>query len=233
MQSTLRRAAFALVLSLLPTTPACAAIIATSGAVVVIAPPATTRSNQFESNTEIRAFPEQQNVELISPLALNITSPGVSPSGANQNLSPGSLPAGTFVNSYLLHFDAVGNSAINTIGLTGSLTLDADILGLIIQGADLNDSDFVPGLYPTITDYPRAEPARGLEITPGGVGQASNDEITLSPDRRTITVNLRTGTVQDQVRIITAVPEPATPATIAVAAALATCLRRRKSLPAD
>src|SRR3954447_21900455 len=94
MRLRLHALASAVALSACLATPAHSAIIATTGAIIVIAPPATTRSNQFESNTEIRAFAEQQNATLISPLALNITSPGVSPSGASQNLSPGSLPAG-------------------------------------------------------------------------------------------------------------------------------------------
>jgi hypothetical protein len=183
-----------------------AAIIGTSGAVVMIAPPPSVRTSMLESDTEIRAFNEQQNITLNTNISADITVPGVSPSASSQNFSPGMIASGTKVSSYLAHFDAVGNRTSNPAPLSGSITFDTDVIGLIVLSQAQNNTDAYPGL--TSVSYPQQEPSRGLEIVVGGVGQDSNDEITLSADRRTVFLNLRTGMVQDEVRIITAAPEP-------------------------
>jgi hypothetical protein len=116
------------------------------------------------------------------------------------------IVSGTKVSSYLAHFDAVGNRTSNPAPLSGSITFDSDVIGLIVLSQAQNNTDAYPGLLSV--SYPQQEPSRGLEIVVGGVGQDSNDEITLSADRRTVFLNLRTGMVQDEVRFITAAPEP-------------------------
>jgi len=181
-----------------------AAVSATSGAIVVSTPPADVSSNQWESNTTIRAVVERQFFVFSAPLAVDITLPGTSPDATSSNLSPGTVPTGTLVNSYLLHFDVIGTRATNNaLEAIGSITFTDPILGLIVQPTALRDSNPILGL-PNVTYASGNDHA--LELNPAGGG--TSDLITLSPDRRTVTVDLLNASFADDARIVTAVPEP-------------------------
>lgn len=184
-----------------------AAIIGTTGAVVMVAtPPADVSSNNWESNTQIRAFNELQGLTLPVDTAVDISVPGTSPSAVDSNLSPATLAAGTVVNCYALHFDVVGTRATdNALELTGSVTFSDPVLGLIALASSLNATNAELGLagvtYSDGTDH-------GLELNPAGGG--TSDVVTLSADRRTVSVDLRDASFADDLRIVTAVPEPGT-----------------------
>ena len=181
-------------------------VTATTGAVVVIPAPASIVTGGLESDTQIDAFAEMQGTALAHAITLDITVPGTSPTATNQHLSTGSLPAGSLVNSYYLHFDDVGSSTTTAVALSGSITFDTDVIGLDVLSNTLNATDAFVGLA-SVT-YDSADSARGLELVAGGVGIGPNDSITLSSDRRTVSFNLRDEGSSDDVRIITAVPEP-------------------------
>jgi hypothetical protein len=199
-----------------------AAIISTTGAVSVATPPADVSSNHWESDTVIRAFAEQQGLVLLQPASVDISLPGTSPSATDQNLSPAVIPAGTLVNVYSLHFDVVGtrptNSALEAIG---SITFSQDVLGLIALSGTLNNSNATLGL-PGLTYS--SGPDHGLELNP--VGGGTSDFVTFSADRRTVNVDLLNASFADDLRIVTAVPEPSV-GLIVVAAASALLVRRR------
>lgn len=180
-----------------------AAIVSTTGAVqFVAAPPADVSSNQWESNTIIRAFDERQQLVLPQDLAVDVTVPGTSPSATSTNLSPGTIPAGTRINSYALHYDVVGTRATdNALEATGSVTFGEDILGIIVLSEDLNSSNALLGL-PGVTYS--GGPDHGLEINPAGGG--TSDVITLEPDDRTVTLDLFNASFADDLRVITAAP---------------------------
>jgi len=171
---------------------------------VVATPPADITNGAWESNTQIRAFAEQQQLALASDVLADITAAGTSPSTTDANFSPGQIVAGTVVNSYALHFDVVGSlQTQNAKEATGSITFTDDILGLISRSDSLNSTNGVLGLsgvlYPSGTDH-------GLELNPAGGG--TSDVVTLSADRRTVTLDLRNASFPDDLRIVTAVPEP-------------------------
>jgi hypothetical protein len=184
-----------------------ASIISTAGAVVVTEPPSDIQNGAWESNTDIRAFAELQNVTLTDGVAVQITAPGTSPSDVSQNLSPGTIMAGTTVNSYFLHFDAVGAPTDqNAVSASGSITFSSNILGIAMFPSTLNPTDPIFGL-PGVT-YATGQGPRGLDIAPGQFGTMSNDEITLTADLRTVTVNLSDAASPDEFRVFTATPEP-------------------------
>jgi hypothetical protein len=167
-------------------TAAVAAITSTSGAVVKIAPPPSVVDGALQSDTEIRAFDEQQCVTLSSPLQLDFSAVGGS----------GLIPAGTSVSSHLVHFDPTGAASVT---LSGSITTDATIIGGMTTqaGLDASDSLGAPG-----TTYPTGDPARGLD---------AGDTVTVSADLLTATVTLTDRFHFDQVRIIThCAPPPPT-----------------------
>jgi hypothetical protein len=132
-------------------------------------------------------------------------------------LSPATLQPGTIVNSYALHFDVVGSLATqNAKEAVGSITFTDDVLGLIALSDTLNSTNASLGLsgvlYSSGTDH-------GLELNPAGGG--TSDVVTLSADRRTVTVDLQNASFPDDLRIVTAVPEPAS---LTLAAMLIGCI---------
>jgi hypothetical protein len=168
-------------------TAAVAAITSTSGAVVQIAPPASVAENALQSDTQIRAFDEQQCVTLTSPLQLDFSAVGGS----------GLIPAGTSVSSHLLHFDPTGGSSVT---LSGSMSTDGTIIGAITTDAGLDASDSLgaPG-----TVYPTGTFGRGLDPVVQG------DTVTVSADLLTATTTVTDRFHFDQIRVIThCVPPP-------------------------
>ena len=181
-----------------------AAIAGTTGAVVVASPPADITNGAWESNTQIRAFSERQQLVLSQIVPFDISIPGTSPGSSDSNLSPAMLQPGIMVNSYALHFDVVGSLATqNAKEASGTITFSDDVLGLIALSDTLNSTNGILGLagilYSSGADH-------GLELNPAGGG--TSDVVTLSTDRRTVSVDLRNASFPDDLRIVTAVPEP-------------------------
>lgn len=216
----------AVTLSMLLSCSAWAGITSTTGAVVVSPAPADLREGAAESDTAILAISELQDVLLPQPLPLDITVPGTSPFGGNANLSPGSVPAGSRVNSYLLHFDTLTDQSV---AASGSITFNSAILGILALTDTLHATNGLVGLPGVM--YPQGD-LRGLELEqqPGGTG-GGLDSLTLSADRRTVSFDLQNVGAVDQVRVITAVvPEPMSIFLLAIACgSIAACRRNRRT----
>jgi hypothetical protein len=181
------------------------AIVSTSGSVMLISPPASVGFQQLEDDAAAKVFAEQINLSLASSIDVEVTAVGLV-DDAN-DLTPGSIPAGTRVDSYLLHADKIGGGApIHTYG--GSVTFDRPILGVIVTGSGLSATDGV--LASASTTYDPIGMFRGFDgpsFSPSS--PAVGDSVEISPDFLTATIVLRTETFYDQIRIITAaVPEP-------------------------
>lgn len=194
---------------------ASAGIIDTSGAILEIVPPSSVELDALESNSKIFAFTEMPGLTLDYELAVDITSPGFY--GEVGNLTPGSIEAKTVVDVYFIHFDPVKN----LVNLLGSITFDQDILGVIVLNESLDATDRMLG-FPG-TAYPTGLNNRGLDF--GGV---YSDFITLSEDRRTISINWQATRRVDQIRIITAIPAPGALVLLGLAGLAGTTRRRRK-----
>ncbi|MFQ5847729.1 MAG: PEP-CTERM sorting domain-containing protein [Candidatus Methylomirabilales bacterium] len=183
-----------------------ATIIGTTGAVTEIAPPASVEVGALESDTVVSAFAESQNVSLSGNLLISFASPGTFTS--NSPFPGGSILSGTIVNSYFLHFDPVGEPT-NLVTVTGTVTFNEKILGVIAESPKLLNSD---PLGASGTTYPPdlsgLNANRGLE----GSSQATLDTVTLSANLRTLSLDQLVATLApDQIRVITQpVPEPGT-----------------------
>jgi len=177
------------------------ALVTTSPANIVttsctqVAPPTSVVEGATESNTNILAFNEKQDFALPSDTFVNISSPGTYLFFPGQPIfTPASIPAGSVVDSHLLHFDPV-SAFPPAVEADCSVTFDCDVIGIIVLSADLDNSD---GLGAAATTYPAPglNPRRGLD---------EHDSVTLSADRRTVTVHLESDTSfdTDHIRVIT------------------------------
>jgi hypothetical protein len=178
-----------------------------------VSPPASVEQGQTESDTDILLFNEQTNFTLPSSVFVNISAPGsyvfpiTSPSIPSP-LTPATIPAGTVVDSFFLHFDPVGSTFPPIVTADCSVTFDCPIIGVAafstyqsVVPADLDNSN---GLGAAGTTYPGlgVEPFWGLE---------ERDIVTISSDSLTLTVHLESSLFTDNIRVITECPPPPPP----------------------
>lgn len=159
------------------------------GAVRLVGVPASTLLGDLESDRRIFVFQEVDDVLLSEALRVDVTASGAVDSASD--LRDETIPAGTTVRSYLAHVDALTETAG---ALAGTITFDADILGVVVSAERLDASDRLVGARGTV--YPRGA-VRAAEVGP--------DTLEIAGDRRSITVRLGESDGIDQLRIVTEV----------------------------
>jgi hypothetical protein len=215
---------FGLLLMILMNDRAYAEITATAGEVHEAPPPASVMLNNHEhadtgpQPSGVHAFEEEQDYVTKAPILLDVCTTNTSsfvicpnPKSGNidrtSSLSPGTIPAGTCIDSHFLHADPPGSTGpVQTYGgLTGNthhVTFDSPILGVILLSTSLTASDVDPGLGPTTVLY-GGEAQRGLEFNASG----TQDGIRLSVVQNELTrlhFKFDAGAVDlDQIRVIT------------------------------
>lgn len=185
--------------------------ISTVGQVTVLdSPPASVAHGALTSDQTAYVFFEGETV-LSAPLQVDISEPGVYTTVAG--LTPAEIPAGTAVDSYFFTDEPVTVPASGERTYLAGITFSTEILGVIVETPDLDDSDAelgAPGTsYPPPTDL-----YSGLELnTPGCSGSTCGDDaVRVTANDETIDIrSLVRESAEDQVRILTlAVPEPGT-----------------------
>ena len=177
-----------------------AAVIGLTGQVMQIAAPPSVTNQIPGSNTALMLFDEVQNLTL----------------GAAITTSSGVIAAGTRVSSHMLFLNRADAARIS-LTLSGTMTFDGAILGLITTTAGLAATDSILGAIGTSYDLFRN---RGLE---------PSDVTTFIGD--TLTASLRASQPGDWLRVITvaAVPVPAAGLLLVGALGGLAALRRRRS----
>jgi hypothetical protein len=188
-------------------------------ALVIIAAPPSVQLGALQSQTAAYLF-QESTVTLGAALSVDIATPGLYNIGSPDNV--GAIPAGTNVHSYMLHHESVDNK-LSTVTVAGSFP--NPILGIIVSDAFLDASDPILGNNPG-TSYPTGLEYRGLEIP----YLLLSDVVFWSGNQVFISVKTTTAAVLDQIRIITAVPEPSTICLALAAAPLALLLRKRRRI---
>ncbi len=155
---------------------------------------------EYPENRWSWIFEENSGVALPTGIEVDITAPG---NYRYEPLTPGIVPAGTRVQSFLIHFDHDGP----THGMSaGTVTFDSEILGVMVSPGNLDSSDVLLGA--SVTIYPTGtEPNRGVEFDAGG---GNEDTVIVSEDRRSLEFIFWVwgppepyGPSTDQVRILT------------------------------
>lgn len=150
----------------------------------------------------IELIPEQRGVALEKPLAVTIDTPGNYRDFSGQSAS---LPAGTKVDSYILHF------LPNNLGqVRGVIRFDRPVVGVLCVSDHLRSTDGLVGLASVV--YPQGrrpnrglEPSRSAAENPAATVERVPDELILSQDRTTVAIRAFANTERgvDQVRILT------------------------------
>jgi uncharacterized repeat protein (TIGR01451 family) len=160
--------------------------------------PASVKLNALENATNTYAFDEKQGTTLSAAVAVDAVDPGTYgafPSGS------ATIPAGTLVNSHLIHSDIPSRNF--TARRTGTVTFANDILGVVASTAKLAASDT---LGATGTLYAGTTKWRGLESSENGFAN-TGDKFSISADRRTVSFDVNTY-VMDEIRVITSHTNP-------------------------
>ena len=165
-----------------------------------------------ESNIDLFLYTEQEDFLLTSDL--NVAYMG-------STTTEGVISSGTKINSFFLNFDAEGDEyTLNSFNSVGSYLFDTEILGIIWSGTRpdaqnlivpssgfLDLSDGILGLAGTT--YATDAIGRGLEPEAFFNSNNTADKVTVSGRQLDVSLFVKPA-YADQLRVITAVPEPTT-----------------------
>jgi hypothetical protein len=172
--------------------------------------PKAVKEGTFEHDYVI-VFEEQTDAELPQPISV---IRGISfQQDAPQPSKPErvTLPAGTRVRSYYVHFDNVGRG-VREVESKGTITFDQPVLGLVIPGTALKQTDL--WLARADTTY-ETDSNRTLEMRfmgsktykPQPNISGRYDEVHLGADGHTVTMDLLASWSVDQFRILVSVAD--------------------------
>jgi prepilin-type processing-associated H-X9-DG protein len=156
--------------------------------------PASLKLHKFEADDTVFLFVEQCGMTLPQDIAVDM-SPLDPPSQQLFhkpfcNPSPSTIPAGTVVDVYLVHFDPT--SKINAV--TAELQFSRPILGVILGRDNLVATDSVLGN--PATGYEKKKRARQFECR--------RERLTLSADMKNVEMYLYVNGVMEEARILVA-----------------------------
>ncbi len=168
--------------------------------------PLTSGINLSANSTQgpnVKIYLEQAAITLAAPLSVDRIGPDFG-TFATPGSGSGALPAGTQLVDYLLHYDRRSGDPSN---VSGTITFSGQILGLILFDASLNQSDAVLGVA-GVTYF--TGQFRGIDNNTQNQG-LGDDEFSVTNNKLTFNIDAwSTTNAIDEVRILVAVPEPAT-----------------------
>ncbi len=176
----------------LPTWQTSFGVEAIEGAMRVAEPSERAMPGMAVDRNRLLIFPERESVQLPSGFVVNATEPGEYrfPNGLKQLVA---LQSPMVVDSYLIQFNP-GQSvtAESPHRFSGTLKFDRPVVGLLFRALMLDESDAMLGL-----------PAADFgDIFRRGIN--ASDEVSLSIDRRTLTVSFDVINGVDQIRVVVA-----------------------------
>lgn len=158
--------------------------------------PANRPLTRLRDQEHVFLVPEQQGVVLQTPLLTDLSTADTSWPNANE-LS--NIPSGARVSSYLLFYNPQEEVKITTKNLTGTISFNREILGVICTAETLSKSDKVMGIALLENNL---SAKRQLESVDGAGGGLPHDSLNLSSDRRSIHFNFSAREGIDNIRIL-------------------------------
>lgn len=180
--------------------PVTSGVLQATGLMKFVSPGPDFVPGKYEDSERILVFPERSHVLLTSGLEVNVTEPGRYIRVRRQDKQP--IAAGHVIRSYLLQLNPIGEfgrKEVDGARVIGQITFDRPILGLIGKTTLLNGTDELLG-HP-LGDY--GDTRRGIEPTrPNDLPDSGRDSVTLSRDRRTLSLDLSASSAVDQIRVV-------------------------------
>jgi hypothetical protein len=180
--------------------PVTSGVLQATGLMKFVSPGPSFVPGRYEDSKRILVFRERSRVLLKSDLEVNVTEPGQYIRVRRRNRQ--SIGAGQVVGSYLLQLNPIGEFFRNETGgarVIGQITFNRPILGLIGGTTQLISTDELLG-------HPRGNygnTRRGIEpARPDDQPDSGRDNVTLSNDRRTLSLDLSASSAVDQIRVI-------------------------------
>lgn len=180
--------------------PVTSGVLQATGLMKFVSPGPDFVPGRYEDSDHILAFPERSRVLLKSDLEVNVTESGQYI--RVRRWGKRSIAAGQMVRSYLLQLNPIGEftrGEVDGARVIGQITFDRPILGLIGGTTLLTSTDEQLG-HP-LGDY--GDTRRGIEPTrPDDLPDSGRDNVTLSRDRRTLSLDLSASSAVDQIRVV-------------------------------
>ncbi len=182
--------------------PVTSGVLQATGLMKFVSPGPEFVPGRYEDSDHILVFPERSNVILESDVEVDVTQPGQYAKVRRRDKQP--IAAGQMVRSYLLQLDPIGAFTRGELGsarVIGQITFDRPILGLIGRTSLLAATDELLGHAQGNYQYPKRgiEPSRADDPPDSG-----RDIVTLSHDRRTLSLDLSASSAVDQIRVVIA-----------------------------
>lgn len=180
--------------------PVTSGVLQATGLMKFVSPGPDFVPGRYEDSGHILVFPERSRVLLKSDLEVNVTEPGQYIRVRRLDRQP--IAAGQLIRSYLLQLNPIGEfgrKEVDEARVIGQITFDRPILGLIGGTALLSRTDVLLG-HP-LGNY--GDNGRGIEpMRSEDLPDSGRDSVTLSRDRRTLSLDLSASSAVDQIRVI-------------------------------
>ncbi len=180
--------------------PVTSGVLQATGLMKFVSPGPDFVPGRYEDSGYILVFLERSRVLLKSDLEVNVTEPGQYIRVRRPNRH--TIAAGQMVRSYLLQLDPIGEftwKEADGARVIGQITFDRPILGLIGGANLLIKTDELLG-------HPQGnygDNRRGIEPKrPDDLPDAGRDNVILSQDRRTLSLDLSARALVDQIRVV-------------------------------
>ena len=180
--------------------PVTSGVLQATGLMKFVSPGPDFVPGRYEDSGHILVFLERSRVQLKSDLEVNVTEPGQYIRVRRPNRH--AIAAGQVVRSYLLQLDPIGEftwKEADGARVIGQITFDRPILGLIGGANLLIKTDELLG-------HPQGnygDNRRGIEPKrPDDLPDAGRDNVILSRDRRTLSLDLSARALVDQIRVV-------------------------------
>ncbi len=179
------------------TWPLASGILATQGSVKPAPPGTPEQLSKLESNDTVMVIPEKRNVIFDQAFQAEIVEPGTFSSTNADQIHVLQDDPEKRLRSFLVRFNPVYDFGFRRFD--GAVTFESPVVAICCQGKylDATDGIFATGAWTDVSE--KARQFRGIDLDqPAGFPE----QVTLSEDRRTVSIVFNAGVSSDDIRVI-------------------------------